>query len=155
MLINMPVVKPLSVGENPTAKYVHKTQHRENCSKQFKSAYLYGYSNHEGRHEGNKVWHLLVHTQDTSTTKWCLFNLQLFLLLYHPSAKMCTEQFPMGYLIKKGKLKTCPSQTLNWEVITKISHLKTNSNFYQCTWHCDCMERSHRSQQAGDKLVMF
>lgn len=55
VLINMPVVKPLSVGENPTAKYVHKTQHRENCSKQFKSAYLYGYSNHEGHHKGNKV----------------------------------------------------------------------------------------------------
>lgn len=56
---------------------------------------------------------------------------------------MCTEQFPMGYLIKKGKLKTCPSQKLNWEVITKISHLKTNSDFYQCTWHSVTAWKGH------------
>lgn len=50
---------------------------------------------------------------------------------------------PWEYLIKKGKLKTCPSQKLNWEVITKISHLKTNSNFYQCTRHCVTAWKGH------------
>lgn len=103
VLVNVPVVKPLSVGENPTANMCTETHTSQGKTAHNNSSQLIciGYSNHEIHYKDilakkktsyNIFWFIFI--EHFLPRKWHLKNPKLILSLVY-NEKMWTAEFSM------------------------------------------------------------
>lgn len=135
VLVNVPVVKPLSVGENPTAnmcrKHITQGKIAQNDSSQL---ICIGYSNHEIHYKdilakkksSNIFWFIFI--EHFLPQSGILKISNSFFPWFTILMKICGQlNFPCDYLIDKTKTAKCSSlKNILGEQCTKIIHIKTN-----------------------------